>query len=632
MVIEAEQSPKGPGWRYMNSKRLRIVELLYLLMTVLSFYLLFISRSGEVRTVWEVLHPAFIPVFFATTALLLVAIFSSEQVKYKLVLTIVHSILSHIFFVVIFPAGYFGAQQTVLGKTRLVYDNVIFGGIPLGPENILVQIYNWVRGINFLAALSVILTRMSGIDFFWGHLFFVPLLWGTLVPVAAFLVTRAFGEDENVSVLSSLLVSLFPISIAFGTYSMPFTLSCIFFFCSIYFILRYLFTDGLKASCLMIIFSFATVVSHSLTGTLVISLVFLAIALKNYENEKAKNPISAKISLLLSFIVSTILLPCVLLIFRLISPVARVSFSLDKLSELSPTEIVVELVLGRYVDFPLVQALIWVLGPLLGFVGLIYVFRSGIKAGSSRTRRVSAMFLLLGFLVVSVDYRILRLFMVNLPFEDFRLWVFQDFMVIPFVAVLISAIVTSLQRRTSKPARIHERLQLSKVPSGLKFVTTFALILLLSGWITASVYYAYPHYGPLQTTWYELEAMKHIEEDTKEKYVVIGDIWTNFAGEMIVGKNNPRAYYFGPYNKTGYDLLVNMRQNPSPQWMLQAMNSTGTGETTIAYFIITEPRINPEDYNRIITQALQNDDLQLYGVFGEGKLHVFYYMKETNTQ
>jgi len=34
-----------------------------------------------------------------------------------------------------------------------------------------------------------------------------------------------------------------------------------------------------------------------------------------------------------------------------------------------------------------------------------------------------------------------------------------------------------------------------------------------------------------------------------------------------------------------------------------------------------------EEYNRVVTQALQNDGIQVYGVFGEGKLYVFYYEK-----
>jgi len=53
-----------------------------------------------------------------------------------------------------------------------------------------------------------------------------------------------------------------------------------------------------------------------------------------------------------------------------------------------------------------------------------------------------------------------------------------------------------------------------------------------------------------------------------------------------------------------------------------------TNDATVAY-IIEKPRLGTEEYNRVITQALQND-IQVYGVFGEGKLHVFYYEKEAN--
>lgn len=624
MVAEAEQFSKGPDRRYMNPKHLRIVELLYSFMVVLSFYLLFVSRSEEVHTVWEVMHPAFIPVFFATTALLLVIIFSSERVEHKLILIILHSILSHVFFVVIFPAGYFGAQQGVLGKTRLVYDSVIFGGVPLGPENILVQMYNWVRGINSQAALSVVLARMLGIDFFWGHLFFVPLMWGAFVPVAAFLVTRAFCENKNVSVLSSLLVSLFPTSIIWGTYSVPNSLGFIFFFCSLYFILRYLFTTGPKTSFLMIIFSFATVVSHPLTGIISISLVLLAIILKNYENEKAKDPLSAKISLLLSFLVSTGLLPLSLVLFRFISPIFTTNFSLGKLYELSPTQIVGELILGQSVNFSLGGALICGLAPLVGFIGMIYVLRLGVNAGPNKTRRVCALFLFMGFLMVLVDYRILRLFMVDLPFREVdRLWVFRDFMAVPFVAFVVGGIVTSLQKATSKLGRIHVQFPFSRLSSASRAIITFAIIILLSGWITASVHFAYPHQGPLQTTSYELEAVKYIETNTNESYVVISDQWMMYVGVMIVGVRNPRAN-FSASDPVGATLFNKMKMNVSTDTMVEAMEYNNA---TIAYFIIEEPRLGAEEYNRIIQQA-QLNGLQTYKTFhyrGEEKLRIFHH-------
>jgi len=624
MVAEADHFSKGPNRRYVNHRHLHMLELLYSFMAVLSFYLLFLSRSEEVHTVWEVMHPAFIPVFFATTVLLLAIIFSSEQAEHKLLLIIIHSILSHVFFVVIFPAGYFGAQQATLGKTRLVYDNVIFDGIPLGPETILVQAFNWFRGINFQAALSVVLARMFGIDFFWGHLFFVPLMWGTFVPVTAFLVTRAFCEDKNVSVLSSLLVSLFPTSIIWGTYSVKNSLGFIFFFCSLYFILKYLFTSGPKASFLMMISSFATVVSHPLTGIVIVSLVLLAIILKNYENEKAKNPLSAKISLLLSFLISTSLLPLALVSFRLVSTF-NTNFSLDKLYELSPTQIVGELILGQCIDFSLGGALICSLAPLVGFIGMIYLLRSGVNAGPDKTRRVSTLFLFMGFLMVLVDYRILRLFMVNLPFREVdRLWVFRDFMATPFVAFVVSGIVASLQRITSKLGRIRAQFLFSKLSSASRAILIFAIAILLSGWITASVHFAYPHQGPLQTTSYELEAVKYIETNANESYVVISDLWMMYAGGMIVGVHNPRAYYFSTSEPEGVALFNEMKMNVSIDTMVEAMEYNNA---TSAYFIIEEPRLGEEEYNRIIQQA-QLNGLQTYKTFlyrGEEKLRIFHH-------
>jgi hypothetical protein len=132
--------------------------------------------------------------------------------------------------------------------------------------------------------------------------------------------------------------------------------------------------------------------------------------------------------------------------------------------------------------------------------------------------------------------------------------------------------------------------------------------------------------APVQTTWYELEAVKYIEENTKEKYVVIGDVWTIYAGEMIAGINNPRAYYFLETNKTGYDLFINMTQDPSPQWMLLAMNYT---QTEVAYFIITKLRLGVEEFQNVVTHALGNQQLTVVSVPGVSseKLYVFSYRK-----
>jgi len=69
-----------------------------------------------------------------------------------------------------------------------------------------------------------------------------------------------------------------------------------------------------------------------------------------------------------------------------------------------------------------------------------------------------------------------------------------------------------------------------------------------------------------------------------------------------------------------------MTRGSSPQWMLLAMNYT---DTTIAYFIVTEPRLGTEEYQNVVSRALQNQQITVVGAFGAGKLYVFSYRKES---
>jgi len=633
-------------WR--TPTRLDIVRLLYLCMVGLLFYLLFTSRSGEVHTVWEFIHPAFIPALFATTFLLLAVIFSAEKVEYKLLFIIFYSILIHTFFVVVFPAGDVGGQQVVLSETRLVFDNVVFHGLRWPEANIFLQIFSVLRGKNFQAAISVIFARMVGVDVYWSHSLLVPLLWGVFVPIAAFKITKTLTGSKNVSVLSSLLVSSFPTIIYWGAISVPNSLGYIFFFCSLFFVLKYLSSNEPKTSFLMVTFCLITLLSHFLAGIISFSLLLLAIAVKKYKKEKDRSPVATRISLLVSIIFCTSLLPLSLLYLRFFYPFHpfHTYFGLDKLSGLSAEEIIWLSILGQYVDYRVRSMLFYGLGPLLGLFGIIYYLRSGIKKRSNKNRRVHVLFLFTGFLMVLVDYRILKLFIVGIPFREERLWLFRNFIAAPFVAIVANDVVAFLRKKTSN-ALSKVRLQILTTPLrhvkvSFKSIVTFTslstcvvayimIFTLLSGWITTSVYYGYPHWGPLQTTSYELEAVKYIDKTTTERYIVICDQWTIYAGGIIVGVNNPRAFYFSSLDPRGVALFIEMKKNPTNETIIKAMNYT---EATIAYFVITKPRVGEEEYNRII-QKVQQNKLQTYpeGIFyygGEEKLRIFYYKKSTD--
>jgi len=611
-------------------KLLRVSEMLYALLLGFSCYLLFISRTGEAHTIWEALHPAFIPTLFVATSLLLAIQFTSEKVAYKLLFIIAHSVLVHSFFSVIFPAGDLSGQQIYLGRIRLVYDNAVLHGWPSwSVETVQSQIFRRFGGINFQAAVSVIFARMLSVDIFWVHLALVPILWGIFTPIAAYLTTYTLSQNEKVSVLSSLFLSVFPYVTYFGAISVPNSLGYIFFFYSLYFILRNLNSNDSETKFLMLVFSFFALLSHYLTGVISFSLLFLSLVFKSYRGEKSQ-AISAKVSLVIAFLFCASLLPLSLIYLRFFRPSTTTAFTLERFNELPIEETIGLALLGDLTySFHLETILLFVSGPTLAFAYNIYLLYKTKKNPNAKFRTYTP-FLFAAFLMMLIDYRILKLFMEGLPFNEERLWVFRDFVAVPFVALAVYGAISSINvfLKTHYPPTISPAdLKALSRRNALHVLTlllalTVLIPMALGGWITYSLRAAYPRIAPLQTTWYELEAVKHIEENTEEKYVVIGDVWTIFVGEMIVGINNPSAYYFGEYNKTGYDLFYNMTQDPSPQWMLQAMNYT---DTTTAYFIVTEPRLGTEEYNRIVTEARTR--LPVYGVFGEGKLHIFYYKK-----
>jgi len=615
----------------------RITEILYLLMVAFSFYLLLTSRTGEAHTIWEVLNPYFIPTLLATTFLLITILFTSEKVSYKLILVIAHSILIHSFFSIVLPAGDLSAQRMTLGRIRLVYDNAVLHGYTPWNMGLLSQIYEWFRGITFQAALSVVLARMLSIDLLWVHLFLVPVLWGVFVPVASFLTAKIISKEENVALFSSLLISAFPYATYFGAISVSNSLGFVFFFYSLYFMLKDFSSNDSRNKILMLVFSFFSLLSHNLTGIMSLSLLILALAFKSYKSEKNSSPTAAKASLLISFIFCASLLPLSFVYLRYFQPatytLSDTAFTLNKFSDRPIEEIVGLFFLGELTyAFDLKTTLLFIIGPTIALLWMMLYILHFVKRSSDVEFKTCIFFVFAVLSIVLVDYRIMKLFMERLPINEERLWVFQDFLAVPFVALAIYDVRSSVKGYlNARPAPIvsiadlktlsrRSILSLSSVILALNIV----IPMFLAGWIALSVNAAYPHVAPLQTTWYELEAVKYIEENTHEKYVVIGDQWTTFAGEAIVGVNNPRAYYFLEFNRTVYDLFHKMLEDPSPQVMIESMN---VNNATVAYFIVTEPRLGIEEFNRVVSQTLKNQQLRVLGVFGGGKLYVFAYKK-----
>jgi len=612
--------------------RLYVTELLYLSFLGLLSCVLYLSRADEIYSVWGAIHPMFWPLFITATILLLIIIFTPEKIEYKLLFIILHSIISHSLFAIIFPAGRVGVQQTILGRTRLVFDDLVYHGLGWGRESILQQIYASFRGINLQAATSTIFARMFGIDVYWIHLLLVPVLWGTFVPFIAFMISKTLGLKENIAALSGVLVSLFPTSIVWGYESIPNALGYLFFFCFMYFLLKYLQSSNSKELLfLVLVFLAICTLSHFLTGTVALSLLMLSYSMKVYLREKERSPLSAKFLLSISFIFCVSILPLALAYRRLFYPTATTAFSLNRFRETPLTELILPFLLGSYFDLisrnAIFTTLIFGVAPLCGLIGMIYIIGFKSRKMSEKGTYPLALFLFLGFLLIVGDDRIVKFFMVRPPFLEIdRLWVFRDLMLTPYAALLIHEVIIKVKKVFSKLSLFKSSHSKRTINFGSILVYSLAFIL-LSGWITMSVYYAYPSYGPLHTTTYEIEAVKFIDQNTHEKYIVIADQWIIFAGQMFVGINNPNAFYFSHVDPCGVGFFIDMKNNPSNKTLSEAMK---TNNATVAYFIIEKPRLGTETYNQIIQRAQQNG-VEIYRTFsykGEEKLRIFYHVKE----
>ena len=612
--------------RFGTRISLHLARLIYLFLIVLSFYLLFMSRSGELHTVWEVIHPAFMPTLLLATALLVGMLFSSEKAGYKLFFVVLHSILLHTFVIVIYPVGYAGVNQIILGRTRRVFDNLVLHG-PWGlvSPNILSQLYSWTRGTNLQTSFTVVLARMFGVDVYWSHLLLVPVLWGVFVPIIVFKTTKALGKSESVSLFSSFLISLFPTLIFNGAVSVPNSLGYLFFFCSICFSLMYIFSGGFKAFLLMGGFCVVSFLSHFLTGAFSLSLVPLALALRKYSEAEGRSGVMAKVLMLFSVIFSVSLLPWALVSQSLVYPVYT-RFSFENLSDLSLVDKIWLVLLGEYVNFDVKNLLIQGIGPLLGVIGLAYSFV--IKPKTRKNHHLCEWFLLLVFLAVLIDYRILRLLMVGVPFGEERLWPMRDFVLVPFVGVLIGGLLSFVRKRTLNYRSARNKIRwsfrgFSSRGSNVGFVgVALIAVVSVSSLVTASVYYSYPHAAAFQITSYEIEAVNFIETTTNERYVVICDQFVTYAGQTLVGLNNPRAYYFYHSDYRCIRWFNELKEKPSPGPMIEAMN---VNDAAVAYFVVEKPRLRLEEFERVVSQASLS--LKTYGIFGDGKLYIFYYEK-----
>lgn len=596
---------KGP---FVFTKE-HLLQIFYIFLVVTCFVLLFMSRSDEIRVFWEAVQPAFIPLYFAATFVLLTILFSKVRKGIKLLFIIVHSFLIHNLLVIVMNRGLGGDFWYELALARDVYDvgknvpnllDFVFGGISYSPFRVIY----FVLRKRTLQAFTNIFANMFAVDVYWIQLFLVPILWTIIVPFLMYKIVKMLSGKEECAIFGAFLTFLVPAFIWWGAITVSDTLGKVFFLLVTYFAFKYVASHDRNLNALFFGFLAASVAitTHFLNGIMSFVIILLAIAYRIYESDrKSEGTKRASAPLLVIVGASSMFLPITLLALKDVYPYAgyiHAHFSVEKLLETD----ILALIFGRYVNYSLSDLFVYLLFPILGVFGLIYII---VFAPKQKNRRSLALFSLLLEVVFLVDYRITKYAMENVLFSPERIWIFRDLMILPFAAVFIFYVASKLYGRVRAYPRVQKRLSFSRLA-----IVTLILYLAFSGFAVFVAWSAYTPKPILQPTTFEVEAIKYIHENTPEKYVVISDNIIVKLAYGILGSENGRNF-----TRTHF---YTMLDQPSVSTLTSTMAQHGA---SVGYFVISARY--KKDFSRVVSSAMEV--LEVYAVFGDGNLYIFHY-------
>jgi hypothetical protein len=587
------------------SKRQCILIALYFALVLYLSYLLFDARTPAARTIWETFDPSNMAVVFVMSVVLLAIVLSKGSSMMKMALILLHSVLSRLFSVIVFETRFGWDTWASLGWCRYIY-----GGDfdpRLAPftlfsqrESIVSLVYHAVDRVN-LYSLSVISARIFSVDVSWTHLLLNPLLWGIFTPVLIYKISNLITKEKKVSLLSTLLSCSIPSLISWGALTTSNGLAWVLCLLTIYLCLKYLSSS--KGLLLAFVITFITFTTHPVVGMLSLATILLVYMYAR-----------ARVSM---FIPIVFLLP-VMLLGTTLAIGGNTTFALDNLKELTGYDTVFLFIFGGYYRMPFREVLAHVVVFFLGLIGFVYVCLGN---EDGKYNRKLAVFMFLCTALAMIDYRIIKMFMVNVPFSVERIWVFRDLLAIPFAAIVISKTMSFLSEKLVPREDMVTKIKSFKSRffrnpfSFRKILIDFLFALCISSLLTLAIYNGYAHYGEaIWTTQSELEAAQYIESTTQnETYVVICQALARLAGWAVVGHQNPRAYYFGAYEVEKLKALY--REMVSDPSMGPIMDAKDVNNASLVFVIFTTFR--PPKSDLAVELMMNLPHSELYGVFGD---------------
>ncbi len=234
-----------------------ILVIIYLVLASGSFFLLFKGQTIEsIQAPWQVVNGLFFPLYFLTTAVLLIYLFNSHRTKLPLGLIAAHTFLSSSVALIVYKIGY-GFDPFIHQATEKII--ALNGTISPKPLYYLGQY-----------ALVVFFHKLTAIDISLIDRALVPTLFSLFLPAATFYVFSHWLK-KNYSLVLALTILVIPYSGFIMT--APQNLANLFFIITILLSLLY-FRNQLSIFVLYFL-SLAVLATHPLAGIPLLITVIL---------------------------------------------------------------------------------------------------------------------------------------------------------------------------------------------------------------------------------------------------------------------------------------------------------------------------------------------------------------------
>jgi len=622
----------------------------FITMSVICFYLLLDSRTGEmIFSIWDAIPKEFLIAYFVTGFLLIAFILNSDgRPEIKLLFITIFLLITSMSLAIIYEIGFGSDSWLLLGYERVVIEE---GRSDLGDFFALLE----GRGEIIMV---VTLVKLLNLDVYWLHILFIPLMWSFFVPIITYEIAKLVKpNDDNFAILCVFSIFMFPLLTYYGSFQVPQTLGFFFFYFALFLWYRYLIERNNWRFFFALIATGASGINHPLIGAIMVISIPTILFIKKIEISNKKTPANlpdikkqVKKMLILALIMSSVM-PILLIIMKPVVFVNHLTTPKDWLT----------IILGPYIKlFSTATKTDYLLYNITHIVGLLFGLIGLIIARNKVNRRL---YLLSVFLVALLffDYLILNYSMENLPFEPYRFFGIMGLVLIPYVAMgliatakalktfllnlfnLSSKTFSRLTKRKSRYAvssRVFKNmkynykkyLKRSRSKNKADLSTVFAVFLgciIITSLITMVTYRAFPKNDSIGRGWasitdYEYDAIKYIDETTQVPYVVLSD---EVIGNVGFGMFSNESDDYDRWCRNWSDLYPiwldiiyeSVTRTPSLDFFQKALNISNS---EICYFII-----NSRWGFHVVGPVVEHLSpiLAIYGIFGEGNLFIFRY-------